>query len=248
MREFGLIGYPLGHAYSAKYFENKFKELGIVDAKYTLFSISEISKVKNIISSHKNLVGLNVTTPYKELVIPYLHEMDSDILKLGTVNTIKILRSGDDVILRGYNTDVFGMDKTFDKLNLSMNTKALILGSGGSGKTVGYVLKNRNIEFKNISREPTHINQLAYRDITKATIENHKLIINATPVGMYPDIDKCPSIPYEYITDDHICVDLVYNPDETLFLRKSKEEGAKIVNGLTMLYEQADRAWEIWNK
>ncbi len=247
MKEFGLIGYPLEHAFSHKYFAKKFEKEGIGNASYKLFSINEISKLKNIIASHPNLKGLNITTPYKELVIPFLDDIDDTILKLGTVNTIKIYREGDDYYLKGFNTDVAGLDKTFDSLNLKENVKALILGSGGSGKTLSYVLNQRGIESKNVSREPSNLEQIAYSKLTRLLIEKHQLIINASPVGMYPNIDNCPNIPYDYITENHTCLDLVYNPEETLFLKKCKEKGAKTINGSTMLYEQADKAWEIWN-
>jgi shikimate dehydrogenase len=247
MREFGLIGYPLGHAYSQKYFEDKFAKMGISDAKYKLFPISEISKISNIINSYPNLIGLNVTTPYKELVIPYLDEVDSLILRLGTVNTIKITRKENSIKTKGFNTDVFGLNKTFDSLNFPKESKALILGSGGSGKTASFVLKERGIATTNVSRNPQNLQNLPYSKLTESVISQHNIIINATPVGMYPKIDLFPNIPYKYISKNHFCIDLVYNPAQTEFLRKCSEQKAVTVNGLTMLYEQADKSWEIWN-
>ncbi|MDD2387502.1 MAG: shikimate dehydrogenase [Bacteroidales bacterium] len=247
MRKFGLIGYPLEHAYSHKYFAEKFKKDGITDAKYELFSISEIAKIKNIIASHPKLVGLNVTTPYKELVIPFLDDMDKTILKLGTVNTVKIFRNGEGYRLKGFNTDVAGLEKTFDQLKITPETKALILGSGGSGKTLSYVLDNRGIASKNVSRNPSNLQQISYKKLNKSIFEEYKLIINASPVGMFPNIKQAPDISYNFITEEHICIDLVYNPAETMFLNLCRQNGAKTVNGLTMLYEQADKAWEIWN-
>ncbi len=247
MREFGLIGYPLGHAYSQKYFEDKFKKLGIEDARYILFPISEISKIINIIKSQPNLIGLNVTTPYKELVIPYLNELDETILRLGTVNTIKISRNNDQFSLKGYNTDVFGLHKTFDNLKFPEGSKALIFGSGGSGKTVSFVLKERGISSTNVSRTPENLQQLSYSNLSESVLKHHNILINASPVGMSPNLNTCPQIPYEHITDKHFCIDLVYNPSQTLFLKKCAEKGAITVNGLTMLYEQADQAWKIWN-
>ncbi|MCK9254189.1 MAG: shikimate dehydrogenase [Bacteroidales bacterium] len=248
MREFGLIGYPLKHAYSQIYFEEKFKNENIKDAKYTLFPISEISKLLNIIKSKDNLIGLNVTTPYKELVLPYLNEIDKSVLNIGTVNTIKIERNEKESKLIGYNTDIYGLRKTFEKVNLPQKTKALILGSGGSGKTVKFVLKELGIKSTTVSRNPKNLSELSYKNITESVIKHHNLIINASPVGMYPNIEKCPNISYEYIKDSHICFDLVYNPELTLFLKNCGDRGAKCINGFTMLYEQADRAWEIWNK
>lgn len=247
MREFGLIGYPLGHAYSQKYFEEKFKKESITDAKYQLFPLSEISKIHNIILSQPNLIGLNITTPYKELVIPYLNEIDASILRLGTINTIKISRKDNTYSLKGFNTDVDGLRKTFEHLSLPEGSKALIFGSGGSGKTTRFVLEELGIKSTNVSREPENLSQLSYRNVTEAVLNHHSLIINASPVGMFPKVDECPAIPYEFITDRHICIDLVYNPAQTLFLKKCAEKGATVINGLTMLYEQADKAWEIWN-
>lgn len=248
MKVYGLIGYPLAHAYSPVYFAEKFKKLGIKDAKYELIPLSDISKIKNIIKSKTNMVGFNVTTPYKELIIPYLNELDEIIYKLGTVNTVKITRNGKDFSLKGFNTDIYGIEKTLNILKIPSGSKALILGSGGSGKTVAYVLNKMGIEYTQVSRNPQKINILSYDKITEGIIKNHNLIINATPVGMYPKIDNCPQIPYQFISQHHICFDLVYNPEETIFLKKIKDKGAKAINGLIMLYEQADKAWDIWNK
>lgn len=249
MREFGLIGYPLAHAYSQIYFEEKFQKEGINDAKYNLYPITEISKMVNIITTNQNLVGLNVTTPYKELVLPYLDEIDESVLKIGTVNTIKICRiGGDNFTLKGYNTDIFGLQKTFESIDIPRKVKALILGSGGSGKTVKFVLEELNIKSTTVSRNPKNLSELSYNNITESVLKHHNLIINASPVGMYPKVENFPNIPYEYISENHICFDLVYNPDKTLFLQKAEAKGAKIINGLTMLFEQALRAWEIWNQ
>ncbi len=250
MREFGLIGYPLGHSYSHNYFTEKFRKLGIdAENKYRLFPISEISKIKNILSSHENLVGFNVTTPYKELIIPYLNELDSLALKLGNVNTVKIQKNGDSPHLKGYNTDIYGLNKTINIFDIEKtNKKALILGTGGSAKTVAFVLNSHKVEFTHISRNPSPPKIKGYWDLSGKLIENHHIIINATPIGMHPFKEKCPDIPYENISDQHIVIDLVYNPEKTLFLEKCEQKGAKIANGLTMLYEQAEKAWEIWNE
>jgi shikimate dehydrogenase len=250
MREFGLIGYPLGHSYSRNYFSDKFRTLGIdSDNKYRLFPISEISKIKNILASHQNLAGLNVTTPYKELIIPYLNELDTIALKLGNVNTVKIIRNGKSTHLKGYNTDIYGFTKTLNLFDIEKtNKKAIILGSGGSAKTVSFVLNSQKIEFTHISRNPSTPNLKGYWDLSASLIENHHIIINATPVGMHPFKEKCPNVPYENISDQHMVIDLVYNPEKTLFLEKCEQQGAKIANGLTMLYEQAEKAWEIWNE
>lgn len=248
MKEYGLVGYPLGHSYSQKYFTEKFKKLNITDSKYSLFPISEISKINNIIESHKNLLGLNVTTPYKELIIPFIHTMDEMAMKIGNVNTVKIIRNGQNYNLKGYNTDFYGFKRTLQSLNLPLSkNKALILGSGGSAKTVSNVFHSDGIDYSFVTRNKSRISLLSYQDLNKSIIEKHNIIVNATPVGMYPNIINYPDIPYDYITKDHFVIDLVYNPEETLFLNKCKEKNATTVNGLSMLYSQADKAWDIWN-
>ena len=247
-RQFGLIGGSLSHSLSQKYFTKKFAELGLTNCKYTLFPISEVSKVTNIIAGNPSLVGLNVTSPYKETIIPFLDELDPIVLKLGTVNVIKITRDGDYTHLKGYNTDIFGLHKTFEMLGLPSGCKALILGSGGSAKTAKFVLSEMGVKSTNVSRLPSTLDELPYSKITAKTLQNYKLIINATPVGMFPNVSQFPKIPYEGITADHICLDLVYNPSKTKFMEKCEAQGARTANGLTMLYEQADKAWEIWNE
>lgn len=246
IREFGLIGYPLGHSYSENYFNNKFEKLGLINFKYHTFPLTDLSKLTNLINSHSKLIGLNVTTPYKEAVIPYMNNVDKQVVKTGVVNTIIIKRVADIITLIGYNTDVFGIEKTLNEFDLSEVKTAIILGSGGSAKTVKFVLDSKSIESKIVSRFPNNGSQISYRDINKHLIVKTNLIINATPVGMYPNHNICPDIPYEYINEKHICIDLVYNPEKTLFLEKSEAMGAKIQNGLTMLYEQADKSWELW--
>lgn len=247
-RQFGLIGGSLSHSLSQKYFTKKFAELGLTNCKYTLFPISEVSKVTNIIAGNPSLVGLNVTSPYKETIIPFLDELDPIVLKLGTVNVIKITRDGDYTHLKGYNTDIFGLHKTFEMLDLPSGCKALILGSGGSAKTAKFVLSEMGVKSTNVSRLPSTLDELPYSKLTAKTLQNYKLIINATPVGMFPNVSQFPKIPYEGITADHICLDLVYNPSKTKFMEKCEAQGARTANGLTMLYEQADKAWEIWNE
>ena len=247
-RQFGLIGGSLSHSLSQKYFTKKFAELGLSNCKYTLFPISEVSKVTNIIDGNPSLVGLNVTSPYKETIIPFLDELDTKVLKVGTVNVIKITRDGEYTHLKGYNTDIFGLRKTFEMLELPSNCKALILGSGGSAKTAKVVLSEMGVTSTNVSRHPETLDELSYQKLTANKIKDYKLIINATPVGMFPNVSQFPQIPYEGITSSHICLDLVYNPAKTKFIEKCEAHGARTANGLTMLYEQADKAWEIWNE
>jgi shikimate dehydrogenase len=246
IREFGLIGYPLGHSYSENYFNKKFETLGLTNFKYHTFPLTDLSKLNNLIRSHNNLIGLNVTTPYKEAIIPYLNSVDKEVIKTGVVNTIIIARNYENILLKGFNTDVFGIEETLSEFELSGISSALILGSGGSAKTLKCVLEKHGIKSKFVSRYPNNGNQVSYRDVQKQTIISTDIIINSTPVGMYPNHNLCPDIPYQFISENHICIDLVYNPEKTLFLEKCEAQGAKIKNGLTMLYEQADKAWELW--
>ncbi len=247
-KEFALIGYPLGHSYSKTYFAKKFQELGITNAAYQTFPLSDLSKIHNLVRSHRNLVGLNVTTPYKEFVIPYLSEVDPLVLKIGTVNTISIFREDDMYNLKGYNTDIDGLRKLLLSMSPQGIQKALILGSGGSGKTTAFALKEMGIDYKFVTRKDSSRNRISYSQLNARLIAEHKLIVNASPVGMHPHYHDFPAIPYEGIGGEHICIDLVYNPEETLFMKKSAERGAAVANGLTMLYEQADKAFEIWQR
>lgn len=246
MREYGLIGYPLKHAFSRTYFQEKFVRESINDSKYQLFSLSDISKLQRILEAHPNLYGINVTTPYKELVIPFLTEIDPVALSIGAVNTIAINHRSGGLCLKGYNTDHFGFRKLLEGIDLPK--KALILGSGGSGKTVRYVLKSLGIECLTATRYPKFDDQVGYNELDKQIILNNTLIVNCTPIGMYPNVDAKPDIPYEYISKNHICIDLIYNPEVSSFLQNSKDQGAFIRNGFDMLVSQAESAWEIWEK
>lgn len=246
LREYGLIGYPLDHAFSKTYFENKFASESISDVKYHLFPISEIQRLPRILASHPNLFGLNVTTPYKELVIPYLDDLDSLAMSIGAVNTVTILNLKDKVLLKGYNTDVVGVDKLL--ANVKLPEKALILGSGGSSRTVCYALKLHGVRCLIASRDPMYDDQIRYDEINKEVLITHPLVINCTPVGMYPRTDEKPDIPYQYITDQHVVIDLIYNPKKTAFLNACEKQGALIRNGFGMLTEQADKAWDIWQR
>lgn len=244
MRKFGLIGYPLSHSFSRSYFLKKFLEENITDCEYLNFPITEISELPLIISRNQELYGLNVTIPYKEQVIAYLHETDPDAGKVGAVNTIKINRKGNTYFLKGFNTDIYGFTTALEEILTTKPGKALILGTGGASKAIAYSLKKMNISYQFVSRKKGN---LTYNDIDKVIINEHKLIINTTPLGMYPDTDSYPDIPYHFLNQEHILFDLVYNPSMTLFLSKGKEQGASISNGLRMLYLQAERSWEIWN-
>jgi shikimate dehydrogenase len=247
MRCFGLIGFPLSHSFSKKYFTEKFEREGITDCRYDLYPLEHIDLLEPLISDNADLAGLNVTIPYKESVMSLLDEIDQEAARIGAVNTIRISRHAGKTWLMGFNTDVFGFRKSITPFIQNRPYKAFILGTGGSSKAVAYVLNNMGMDVKFVSRNPGHENHISYQDLPKL-IGPASVIINASPAGMYPNVSNCPDIPYEQLTPDHILFDLVYNPAETLFLSKGKAKGATIINGLQMLYLQAERSWEIWNE
>jgi shikimate dehydrogenase len=247
MKIYGLIGYPLGHSFSAGYFAAKFEKEKIKNCIYKNFSIDNISKLPGIITETPDLNGLNVTIPYKEQVIKYLDEIDPEANEVGAINTLKILRTGKVYKLKGYNSDVYGFQKSLQPLLKKYHKKALILGSGGASKAIKFVLGKLGIEYISASIEELKENEIRYEVIDKKMIEERLLIIHATPLGTFPNVDSCPPIPYEFLTPKHILFDLVYNPEETLYLKKGKEKGAKTINGLRMLHLQAERSWKIWN-
>lgn len=242
---YGLLGYPLGHSFSKNYFNNKF-EAEKIDAEYINFEIPDINMLMEVISEYYNLNGLNVTIPYKEQVIPFLDELDEDAANIGAVNVIKIIRNNDDLKLKGYNSDVIGFCDSISPLLKPHMKKALILGTGGAAKAVQYGLKKLGIESQFVSRRRSD-NAITYTDITKETLDEYHVIVNTTPLGMYPNIDECPDIPYELLTPEHLCYDLLYNPDETLFMKNAKAHGAVTKNGLEMLLLQAFASYDIWN-
>ena len=238
-RQYGLIGYPLKHSFSPGYFATKFEKEGIEDAEYNLYELDDISLFSDL--AKMNLQGLNVTIPYKEKVIPFLHEMSIEAQEIGAVNTIKF----EDGKLVGYNTDTYGFEQSL--LSFYGDKKpdyALVLGSGGASKAIGYTLQRLEIKFQIVSRKTMYLN---YPDIDKSYFDHNLLIVNTTPLGTWPEVESCPNIPYQYLSDRHMLYDLVYNPEKTLFLRKGEEKGAKIKNGHDMLVLQAEKSWEIWN-
>jgi shikimate dehydrogenase len=247
MKTFGLIGYPLTQSFSQKYFTKKFEQEGI-DAQYINFSIESIDLFNENVISAPGLIGLNVTIPYKEKVIPFLNELDITAAKVGAVNVAKVSSVNNQLFLKGFNSDVVGFEKSLKPLLKPYHKNALIIGTGGASKAVKYVLDLLGIEGKFVSRNPVESNFLSYQDLTPKIIKAHTLIINTTPLGMFPKIDDFPDIPYQAIGNDHLCYDLIYNPEETLFLQKSKMNGATVKNGLEMLILQAERSWEIWNE
>ncbi|HHT99696.1 MAG TPA: shikimate dehydrogenase [Bacteroidales bacterium] len=246
MRTFGIIGYPLKQTFSPTYFGEKFSKEGI-DARYLTYPLSSITEFKGLLEQHPYIAGLNVTIPYKEQVIPYLDELDSEAAKIGAVNVIKFTREGDKLHLKGYNSDVKGFLDSLKPMMKSWHTKALILGTGGASKAVAHALAREGILYRFVSRNPKSSAEVSYADLNPEIISEYKLIINTTPLGMYPNSDSAPDIPYEGIGEKHLAYDVVYNPDTTLFLKKAQENGAQIKNGLDMLYLQAEEAWRIWN-
>lgn len=242
---FALVGKNISYSFSKGYFTNKFKELNS-ENEYINFDIQDIKELPKKIKEYKKVLkGLNVTIPYKLEVFNYLDKIDKKALKIGAVNTIKITKKGK---LKGFNTDVYGFKKSLQPLLKKHHKKALILGTGGASKAVAYALDKLEIQYKFVSRNPEGKKQISYQQLTQETINNHHLIINCTPLGTHPNINVCPDISYENLTDKHLLYDLIYNPSETTFLRKGKEKGASIKNGLEMLEQQAEKAWRIWSK
>ncbi len=249
MRLFGLIGYPLSHSFSKKYFNEKFEREGLKDCLYENFPLENISELPHLIKSYKELKGLNVTIPYKQSVMEYLTDVSKEAKEIGAVNVIKVSRRllpSNPGVLIGYNTDAWGFEQSLKPLLQSHHTKALVLGTGGASKAIAYVLNKLGIEFSYVSRKQPGDKTILYDRLNADAVYHHKLIINTTPLGTFPDIQTFPPIPYEGINRDHLLYDLVYNPEETLFLQKGKEKGAAVKNGLSMLQLQAEKSWEIW--
>jgi len=242
MRAFGLIGYPLGHSFSKKYFTAKFEREGITENVYELYPLEQIGQLKDLLVSNPDLLGLNVTIPYKEQVIAYLDSMSPVVQEIGACNCISI----EDGQLIGHNTDVIGFSRSLLTKLKPHHKQALIFGTGGSAKAVAYTLKEMNIPFLQVSRTPTK-EMIAYEDIDQSILDVHTLLINTSPVGMYPDVTKAPAIPYAFIGADHYLFDLVYNPARTRFLQEGALRGAAVENGSDMLVIQAEASWEIWN-
>jgi shikimate dehydrogenase len=242
VKRYGLIGYPLGHSFSRKYFEEKFEREGIRDAAFHLFPIESIDQLSEIISSHPDLLGLSVTIPHKKTVLRYLHALELPE-GLTACNCIKI----DGQKLTGYNTDVIGFENSFTAMLRSHHRRALVLGNGGAAEAVIHVLNKLNIEHQVVSRKLHEGSHLTYADIGRDVIERHQIIINTTPLGTYPNIHEYPDIPYQYLSSGHYLYDLVYNPSKTAFLEKGERMGACIRNGSDMLAIQAEASWKIWN-
>lgn len=247
MKKYGLIGFPLTHSFSKRYFTEKFESESI-DSTYDNFEIDNISKFPEIIKNNPELIGLNVTIPYKEQVIPFLDDLNESAKEIGAVNTVKIIRNGSGVYLKGFNTDTFGFETSLKPLLKPHHKKALILGTGGASKALKYVLNNLGIDFVSASIEELKENEIRYEEIDKEMMKERLLIINATPLGTYPKVETYPNIPYLYLSEKHLLFDLVYNPEISAFLRKGIDMGATTKNGYEMLLLQAKKSYEIWNE
>ncbi len=247
MKLYGLLGYPLGHSFSAKYFAEKFAKEGI-DATYKNFEFAEVADAVAYLLQQDDLQGFNVTIPHKQAIMPYLNGLSAEAEAIGAVNVVCVKRDADGTVkLLGCNSDVVGFSNSIQPLLRPMlHSKALVLGTGGASKAVMYGLRKLGVEPIYVSRTPKE-GQLTYDDLTPEVMRDYKVIVNCTPLGMYPKVDACPDIPYQYLTPDHLLYDLVYNPLETLFMKRGAAQGAVVKNGLEMLHLQAEAAWVDWN-
>ena len=243
---YGLIGFPLTHSFSQNYFNNMF-ESEHIDAEYVNFELADIGDLMEVVAENPQLCGLNVTIPYKEQVIPYMDEMDEEAAKIGAVNVIKFIRAKNgELKFKGYNSDAMGFQNSIAPLINQNRTNALVLGTGGASKAIVQGLRNLGVEPTLVSRTKRE-GMLTYEELTPEIMAINKVIVNTTPLGMYPNVDECPDIPYDLLTPQHLCYDLIYNPDVTTFMKKSQKYGAEVKNGLEMLLLQAFESWNIWN-
>lgn len=246
MKTYGLIGYPLTHSFSKKYFTEKFENEGIVDCKYELFSIENAESLLQILDEDTSICGINVTIPHKVNVLSLLDEIDPAAAEIGAVNTINIKKINGVNYLKGYNTDAYGFEESLKPHLNTSHKKALIFGDGGAAKAIKYVLKKLGIQFQSVVRKVQE-GKILYTDVTPKILLDHTLLINTTPLGTFPNVDAQPEIDYSILSNAHLAYDLVYNPLETSFLRKASHQGATTINGLQMLHLQAEKAWSIWN-
>lgn len=247
MDKYGLIGYPLGHSFSISYFNQKFQDENI-DAVYENYEIPSIDELPEVLSSNPELKGINVTIPYKEKVLPFLDSISPEARAIGAVNVIRVSHKGNKTILKGYNSDVIGFTKSIEPmLDKKLHQKALILGTGGASKAIDYGLRNLGLETVFVSRYERP-GTIQYKNITPEIVKEYNVIINCTPLGMYPKTEVCPELPYEAMDSHTILYDLIYNPDETLFMKRGAEYGANVKNGLEMLLLQAFSSWEFWHE
>lgn len=258
MKKFGLIGYPLEHSFSKKYFTEKFKEKGLSDHVYELFPLQNISDIVDLIKANPDLCGLNVTIPHKIGVMYYLDKIDKVAKKIDAVNCIKIIKNkpvesfftgelfSTKVRLEGYNTDAYGFETSLKPLLRKHHNKALVLGTGGASRAITFVLDHLHIDYLMVSRRKAR-KQITYADLNENLMNEYTLIVNTTPLGQEPEVESCPDIPYHFLSEKHLLYDVVYNPAETEFLKRGKARGAAVKNGEEMLHLQAEKSWEIWN-
>jgi len=246
MRKFGLIGYPLGHSFSQKYFSEKFSQENIIDCSYDNYPLKHIELLPGLIAGNPELCGLNVTIPHKTAVLRFIDVREPSIDEIGAANVLKFKRTGNDITVFGFNTDVTGIRYSITPYLSGSIKNVLILGTGGSSKAAAYTMKTLGLNVTFVSRTGK-AGILSYRDLSPDHYRNTDIIINTTPLGMYPDISTKPEIDYRLLNEKHILFDFVYNPEYTSFLKAGKEMGCTVITGLKMLYSQADRSWEIWN-
>lgn len=242
MTKYGIIGYPLGHSFSRGFFTEKFARESI-DAQYLNFEIPDVAMLSDVLRDNPELRGLNVTLPHKQAVIPLLDEMSEEAMEIGAVNVIRV-RNGK---LKGFNSDIIGFTNSIKPLLQPHHRKALVLGTGGASKAIRVGLNRLGIEWTYVSRSPRD-GMVTYEDITAETLQEYTVIVNCSPVGMFPKVDAAPSIPYELLSPQHLLFDCVYNPEETLFMKKGRKQGATVKNGLEMLHLQAAASWNFWNE
>lgn len=248
MKTFGLIGHRLGYSFSRNFFTEKFQRENLTDHEYVNFELDSIDEFPGIFEQGKEICGLNCTIPYKQQIMQYLDEIDGEAAQVGAVNTVKITTKEGRRFLKGFNTDIYGFENSLKAMLDEKHKKALILGTGGASKAIKHILNKSGIDYVSATiEEQLFDKEIRYHQIDEELLKECLIIIQATPVGTFPNVDQSPDIPYQYITSDHVCFDLVYNPEETMFLKKAKAQGAKTKNGLEMLHLQALKAWEIWN-
>lgn len=248
MKTYGLIGYKLGHSFSKNFFTEKFAQENLPDHEYVNFELDSINEFPEIFEQGKNICGLNCTIPYKQQIMQFMDKIDPEAEQIGAVNTVKIIDQNGKRILKGFNTDLYGFENSLCPMLEEKHKKALILGTGGASKAIKFLFDKMGIQYLSATtKEDLREKEIRYNQLSKDLMNEYLILINATPLGTFPTIDICPDIPYEYVTADHILYDLVYNPEETLFLKKGKAQGAQTKNGLEMLHLQALKSWEIWH-
>ncbi len=248
MKTYGLIGYKLGHSFSRNFFTEKFKNEGLEGYEYVNFELDSITDFPAIFDQEKNICGLNCTIPYKQQIMQFMNEIDEVAAEIGAVNTVKIIDRNGKRILKGFNTDLYGFENSLRPMLEEKHKKALILGTGGASKAIKYLFDKMGIGYLSATtKAKLEEKEIGYNQLTENVMNEYLIVINATPLGTFPKVDTCPDIPYQFVGSDHVFYDLVYNPAETLFLKKGLEKGAKTKNGLEMLHMQALKSWEIWN-